>query len=244
MVSSFAHTHTSGAKPAVMNIGEVLTELSEEFPQVTTSKIRFLEDKGLISPQRTRAGYRKYDATDVERLRFVLALQRDQYLPLKVIKDYLHAIDRGEHPDALPGSVKISPRLLSHQDAAALQAKTRKLGFNELVAESGASANLIRELMNFGLIPANSDVFGETALQIAQAAAGLAAHGIEPRHLRPFKAAAEREAGLIERATIPLSTRKDTAAKAHAADTAKALASHCLNLHSALVTEQISRIDS
>ncbi|WP_026529609.1 MerR family transcriptional regulator [Haematomicrobium sanguinis] len=227
-----------------MNIGEVLTELSEEFPQVTTSKIRFLEDKGLISPQRTRAGYRKYDAHDVERLRFVLALQRDQYLPLKVIKDYLDAIDRGEHPDSLPGSVKISPRLLSNQDAAALHAKARKLGFNELVAESGASATLVRELMNFGLIPSNSDVFGESALLIAKAAAGLAAHGIEPRHLRPFKAAAEREAGLIERATIPLSSRKDTSAKAHAADTAKNLASLCLNLHSALVSEQLARIDT
>ncbi|WP_315973701.1 MerR family transcriptional regulator [Glutamicibacter sp. M10] len=90
-------------RQAALNIGEVLSELKDEFPRVTASKIRFLEDKGLIIPQRTSAGYRKYSSSDVSRLRFILSVQRDQYLPLKVIKDHLDAVDRGEAPEALPG---------------------------------------------------------------------------------------------------------------------------------------------
>ena len=102
-----AHAERRG--PQVLNIGEVLAQLSDEFPSMTASKIRFLEEKGLINPQRTPAGYRQYAESDVERLRFVLSLQRDQYLPLKVIKDYLDAIDRGERPDNLPPGVTVSP---------------------------------------------------------------------------------------------------------------------------------------
>jgi DNA-binding transcriptional MerR regulator len=91
-------------RSGVLNIGEVLQQLSGDFPQISASKIRFLEEKGLISPQRTPAGYRKYTEQDVERLRFVLALQRDQYLPLKVIKDYLDALDRVWSRSSCPGS--------------------------------------------------------------------------------------------------------------------------------------------
>lgn len=97
--------------PQVLNIGEVLAQLSDDFPTMTASKIRFLEEKGLINPKRTPAGYRQYAESDVERLRFVLSLQRDQYLPLKVIKDYLDAIDRGERPENLPPGVSVSPVL-------------------------------------------------------------------------------------------------------------------------------------
>src|SRR6476659_11011726 len=101
--------------PQVLNIGEVLAQLSDDFPGMTASKIRFLEEKGLINPRRTPAGYRQYSDSDVERLRFVLSLQRDQYLPLKVIKDYLDAIDRGERPEALPGGMALTPRVVSEQ---------------------------------------------------------------------------------------------------------------------------------
>ena len=114
-----AHAERRG--PQVLNIGEVLAQLSDEFPSMTASKIRFLEEKGLINPQRTPAGYRQYAESDVERLRFVLSLQRDQYLPLKVIKDYLDAIDRGERPDNLPPGVTVSPRIVSEELASELQ---------------------------------------------------------------------------------------------------------------------------
>lgn len=140
--------------PQVLNIGgEVLAQLSDDFPGMTASKIRFLEEKGLINPKRTPAGYRQYSDSDVERLRFVLALQRDQYLPLKVIKDYLDAIDRGERPENLPPGVTVSPRVVSAEMAAEVQGRARALTEEQLRAESGASVPpLLESLLSFGLI--------------------------------------------------------------------------------------------
>src|SRR4030095_595789 len=118
--------------PAVLNIGGVLAQWSAAFPTMTASKIRFLEEKGLINPKRTPAGYRQYSESDVERLRFILALQRDQYLPLKVIKDYLDAIDRGERADNLPSGVTLSPRIVSEELATELQGRVRRLSEEQL----------------------------------------------------------------------------------------------------------------
>ncbi|MCC9197892.1 MerR family transcriptional regulator [Arthrobacter sp. zg-Y820] len=234
----------------VLNIGEVLSELSADFPGISASKIRFLEEKGLVTPQRTAAGYRKYTSADVERLRFVLALQRDQYLPLKIIKDYLDAIDRGERPESLPGGMSLTPRAVSEQLAGELSARTfaRALTFAELVRESGASADLVRNLAGYGLIAsadngAEQGAFDEHALKIAKACAKLQAHGIEPRHLRPFRAAADRELGLVESVVAPLASRRDVASKARAAETAREISDLCLNLHSALVNGHIARME-
>lgn len=228
----------------VLNIGEVLTELAGDFPQISASKIRFLEEKGLISPQRTRAGYRKYTPVDVERLRFVLALQRDQYLPLKVIKDYVDAIDRGERPENLPGGLTLSPRMVSDQLARELGSHARRLTRETLTAESGARPELIRDLISFGLIAEVEGRFDEHALKITRACVQLEAHGIEPRHLRPFRAAADRELGLVERVVAPVASRRDVASKARAAETAREISELCLNLHSALVQGQIARMEN
>ena len=234
----------------VLNIGEVLGELNADFPAISASKIRFLEEKGLVTPQRTAAGYRKYSTADVERLRFVLALQRDQYLPLKIIKDYLDAIDRGERPESLPGGMSLSPRAVSEQLAGELSARTlaRPLTFNELVRESGASADLVRNLAGYGLIAAAENgadygAYDQHALKVAKACAQLQAHGIEPRHLRPFRAAADRELGLVESVVAPLASRRDVASKARAAETAREISDLCLNLHSALVNGHIARME-
>lgn len=234
----------AGSGAGVLNIGEVLRELAADFPQVTASKIRFLEEKGLISPQRTRAGYRKYGAHDVERLRFVLALQRDQYLPLKVIKDYVDAIDRGEEPESLPGGMKLSPRMVSGQLGGELAAKARRLTAETLAAEAGAPRRLVDDLVSFGLITAVENRFDEHALKITLACVQLEGHGIEPRHLRSFRAAADRELGLVERVVAPLTSRKDVASKARAAETAREISELCLGLHSSLVQSQIARMDS
>lgn len=229
--------------PQVLNIGEVLAQLSDDFPGMTASKIRFLEEKGLINPQRTPAGYRQYADTDVERLRFVLALQRDQYLPLRVIKDYLDAIDRGERPDNLPSGVTVSPRIVSDELATELQNKVRRLTEEQLRAESGASVPLLQSLLEFGLIGHVNGKFDEHALQVARACVQLESHGLEPRHLRPFQAAAEREFGLVERAVAPLTSRKDAASHARAAEAAREISDLCLTLHRALVQDRISRMD-
>jgi DNA-binding transcriptional MerR regulator len=227
----------------VLNIGEVLSELADDFPQVTASKIRFLEEKGLICPQRTRAGYRKYADHDVERLRFVLALQRDQYLPLKVIKDYVDAIDRGEQPESLPGGMTLAPRVVSDQLARELSTHTRRLTAETLTAEAGAPRKLVDDLISFGLITAVDNRFDEHALKITKACVQLEGHGIEPRHLRPFRAAADRELGLVESVVAPVASRKDVASKARAAETAREISELCLGLHSALVHSQIARMD-
>ncbi|KRE76834.1 MerR family transcriptional regulator [Arthrobacter sp. Soil763] len=230
--------------PQVLNIGEVLAQLSDDFPGMTASKIRFLEEKGLINPQRTPAGYRQYSEGDVERLRFVLALQRDQYLPLKVIKDYLDAIDRGERPENLPPGVTVSPRAVSDQLAAELNSRGRLLSEEQLRTESGASVPLLESLLSFGLIDHVNGAFDEHALQVARACVQLEGHGLEPRHLRPFQAAADREFGLVERAVATLTSRKDAASHARAAETAREISELCLSLHRALVQDRISRMDS
>ncbi|MFB9714779.1 MerR family transcriptional regulator [Arthrobacter methylotrophus] len=230
--------------PQVLNIGEVLAQLSDDFPTMTASKIRFLEEKGLINPKRTPAGYRQYAESDVERLRFVLALQRDQYLPLKVIKDYLDAIDRGERPENLPPGVSVSPRIVSDELAAELQGHTRALTEEQLRAESGASVRLVQSLLSFGLISHVNGKFDEHALQVARACVQLESHGLEPRHLRPFQAAAEREFGLVERVVAPLTSRKDAASQSRAAEAAREISELCLSLHRALVQDRISRMDA
>lgn len=236
-----AHAERRG--PQVLNIGEVLAQLSDEFPSMTASKIRFLEEKGLINPQRTPAGYRQYAESDVERLRFVLSLQRDQYLPLKVIKDYLDAIDRGERPDNLPPGVTVLPRIVSDELASELQNRVRRLSEEQLRAESGASVPLVESLLSFGLIGHVNGKFDENALQVARACVQLENHGLEPRHLRPFQAAAEREFGLVERAVATLTSRKDAASQARAAEAAREISELCLTLHRALVQDRISRMD-
>lgn len=229
--------------PVVFNIGEVLAQLSEDFPSVSASKIRFYEEKGLITPQRTPAGYRQFRDADVERLRFVLALQRDHYLPLKVIRDYLDAIDRGETPQNLPPGVSIAPRMVSDELALELKGRARKLTADQLRAESGASSALVEAMEAYGLIEAQGGFFDDHALRVAKACTDLAAHGLEPRHLRPFQAAADREFGLVERAVSPLASRKDATSAARAAEAAREIADLCLGLHSALVHSRISRMD-
>jgi DNA-binding transcriptional MerR regulator len=230
--------------PQVLNIGEVLAQLSDDFPAMTASKIRFLEEKGLINPKRTPAGYRQYAESDVERLRFVLALQRDQYLPLKVIKDYLDAIDRGERPENLPPGVTVSPRIVSEELAAELHGRARALSEEQLRAESGASVPLLQSLLDFGLISHVNGKFDEHSLQVARACVQLESHGLEPRHLRPFQAAADREFGLVERAVAPLLSRKDAASQSRAAEAAREISELCLTLHRALVQDRISRMES
>ena len=229
---------------AGMSIGAVLDLLRGDFPDVTISKIRFLEAEGLVTPERTASGYRRFTAYDCARLRFILTAQRDQYLPLKVIKDYLDAIDRGERPDNLPPGVTVSPRIVSEELASELQNRVRRLSEEQLRAESGASVPLVESLLSFGLIGHVNGKFDENALQVARACVQLENHGLEPRHLRPFQAAAEREFGLVERAVATLTSRKDAASHARAAETAREISELCLTLHRALVQDRISRMDN
>lgn len=237
-------TGQGAGRRAVMNIGEVLGELQQDFPAVSASKIRFLEEKGLITPQRTQAGYRKYTNADVDRLRFILALQRDQYLPLKVIKDYLDAVDRGEQPEQLPGGLTLAPRAVSERMAQDLAGHTRPLTRAELQGATGAGEELLQALEQFGMVsPDESGRYAEPALKAVRSAVVLASHGLEPRHLRPFRAAAEREMDLVEQATAAMAMRRDAAARARVAEAAREISEACLGLHSALVAAAIAELD-
>jgi DNA-binding transcriptional MerR regulator len=218
--------------PALLSIGQVLAKLSPEFADLTPSKLRFLEERQLIAPSRTESGYRKFSATDMDRLRFVLTMQRDHYLPLKVIRGYLDELDAGRTPD-LPGSVS----------APSILASERKFSRDELVKEAGASAMLLGDAISASLI-VPVDVFGEDALTMLKSLVELQRSGIEPRHLRGFRAAAERELGLIENALMPVSRRKDAASRARAMEMAREIADQLEIVRSSLIRTALGRLDS
>ncbi|TDW22994.1 transcriptional regulator FtsR [Kribbella kalugense] len=215
-------------------IGQVLRLLQAEFADVTISKIRFLESEGLVTPGRTASGYRKFSAADVDRLRYVLAAQRDQYLPLKVIKEHLGAIDRGLSPAAAgppvaPSSLPQTPGQPVADDFGAAGTELR-LTREELRSAAGVSAELLGELESHGLVVARGNHYDGDAIVIAKVAADLAGYGLEPRHLRAFRTAADREVGLIEQVTGPRRTEQTGE-----------LAALTVRLHTALVRSRLPR---
>ena len=230
------------ASRARMNIGEVLDRLRPDFPTVTIPKIRFLEEKGLIKPERTPAGYRKFSAADVERLRYVLRMQRDHYLPLKVIGEHLDAIDRGLEPPPIEPVVPTVPRVsLAADGLPSPESFSRRddlrLSRRELVKIAAISEELLSQLEHYGLVSAHAGTghFDSDALVIAQTARELADFGFEPRHLRAFKTAADREVGLVEQVVAPLRRGRDAAARARADETVSEIAALSVRLHATLV---------
>jgi hypothetical protein len=224
-----------------MSIGEVLGQLRVEFPDVTISKLRFLETEGLVEPQRTPAGYRKYSWDDVARLRFVLTAQRDQYLPLRVIRDQLAEFDVS---GGVPGRQR--PTLVAvgpdgevpglEPDEEPVGSSEVRLGRLDLVARSGIDESTLTELERLGVLVSDPPGWYDAdALIIARAVAGLAAYGLEPRHLRGYRTAADREVGLFAQLVAPLARQSDPAARARAAETARELVALSQQLHAALV---------
>ncbi|WP_208828073.1 MerR family transcriptional regulator [Streptomyces ficellus] len=229
---------TAGAADQLVSIGTVLNQLREEFPEVTISKIRFLEAEGLVEPQRTASGYRKFSARDVERLGRILRMQRDHYLPLKVIREHLDAVERGEQVElpAAPGPQREpldgEPWQADGQD----RPTAARVGRAELLAASGAGEEELAEWESYGLVVQGVDGgYDAEAVTVAKLVADLGRYGLEPRHLRAVKAAAEREAGLVEQVVAPLRRHRNPQTRAHAEATAKELAALSVRLHAALV---------
>ncbi|MEU4651787.1 transcriptional regulator FtsR [Nocardia fluminea] len=252
-----------------MSIGSVLDLLRPDFPDITISKIRFLESEGLIRPERTPSGYRRFSVADYERLRFVLTAQRDQYLPLKVIKEQLEAIDSGA---ATLGVREARARAHSHHGSAeaghgvsgsadadsetASRPAPRRLGIvtgaitpeelrvdvavrltrADLLAKAEIDDRFLDDLLRAGLIvPGPGGFFESDAVTLAHAAKAMAEFGLEARHLRAFKLAADREAALIAQIAAPIAKSRDADARARAEETVRELAALSLNLHAALV---------
>jgi DNA-binding transcriptional MerR regulator len=225
-----------------MNIGEVLDRLRPDFPGITIPKIRFLEDKGLIKPERTPAGYRKFATDDVDRLRYILRMQRDHYLPLKVIGEHLDAIDRGLEPPPIEAVVPTVPKVALAADglpspASFSRRDSVRLSRRELIKIAEVSEELLDQLEQYALIvpKAGTGHYDTDALVIAQTARELADFGFEPRHLRAFKTAADREVGLVEQVVAPHKRGKDAAAKARADDAVTEIAALSVRLHATLV---------
>lgn len=225
-----------------MNIGQVLDLLRPDFPGVTIPKIRFLEDKGLIKPERTPSGYRKFSAEDVDRLRYVLRMQRDHYLPLKVIGEHLDAIDRGLEPPPIESVVPTVPQVgLAADGLPSAESFTRRdqlrLSRKELVKIAEISEELLDQLVQFGLVTPRQATghFGSDDLVIAKTARELADYGFEPRHLRAFKTAADREVGLVEQVITPHKRGRDAAAHARADEAVAQIAALSVRLHATLV---------
>jgi DNA-binding transcriptional MerR regulator len=212
-----------------MSIGEVLDRLRAEFPEVTISKLRFLEAEGLVEPQRTAAGYRKYAVADLARLRFVLAAQRDHYLPLRVIREQLAALDRGEPAE------RVARPPLQPVDAPAAQPEPALMSRTELVDRSGANETMLTELEEHGLIRSRGGRFDGDALTVAAVAVQLAGYGLQARHLRGYRAAADREVGLLTQLVAPLARQSTPAARARAAEAVRELTALSQQLHAALV---------
>jgi DNA-binding transcriptional MerR regulator len=203
---------TSGHR-AYVGIGQVLAELRDDFPDISPSKIRFLEAEGLVQPARAESGYRRFGAADIERLRYILTAQRDEYLPLRVIKQRL---------DTMDGVTESSP-----------DAMTR----SELLGAAGADEPLLAELEAYGLVR-RARQYGTDALTVVRCAVSLREFGIEPRHLRAVKAAAEREVTLVEQVAAPLSRQRGS--REPALRVARDAAAHIARLHATLVEDGLN----
>ena len=233
----------SSAARSTMSIGEVLAALRPDFPDVTISKIRFLESEGLVQPARAPSGYRQFSSADLERLRYVLAAQRDHYLPLRVIKEHLGAMDRGLDPPPLTGvRPRVPPLRLGaagdpDPDSFRSDGLTLRLTRAELVEEAGIDEALVEQLAEYGLVRARPGAapYDEDDLVVARTAGRLAAFGVQPRHLRAFKVAADREVGLVDQLVGPLRRGARPEAQARAEEVAREVAALSVGLHAALV---------
>ena len=237
-----------GSAESRMNIGEVLALLRPDFPSLTVNKLRFLTDQGLVDPERTPAGYRKFSDADVARLRYVLRMQRDHYLPLKVIGEHLDAIDRGLEPPPIEPVVPTVPTVALAADGTPSAESFRRsddlrLSRKELVKVAEASEELLDQLEQYGLVSPRPGTghYDTDALVVVRTARELADYGIEPRHLRAYKAAADREVGLVQQAVAPLQRSRDAAASARVAEAAAEIAALSVRLHATLVKSGLSR---
>src|SRR5215470_359241 len=203
---------------AYLGIGEVLVELRNDFPDISVSKIRFLEAEGLISPARSPSGYRRFAPADVDQLKFILTAQRDQYLPLRVIKE----------------------RLDDRAIKAGGPARTEMVSRRELLEASGIDEEQLDELEVHGLIKRSGRLYGQDALDVASTVALLASYGVQARHLRGARTAAERDVALIEQVVAPTLLQRSPQAKNDAARTASEIAALLIRLHGAMIEADLA----
>ena len=207
---------------ASLGIGEVLAELRSEFPEISVSKIRFLEAEGLIAPARSPSGYRRFGPADIDQLRFILTAQRDQYLPLRVIKERL---DNRAAIRASQDGASAAPEMISRRD---------------LLDSSGIGEEQLAELEAHGLVRRVGRLYRQDALDIAGTVAMLASYGVQARHLRTARTAAERDVSLIEQVVAPTLRQRSPQARSDAARTATQIAALLIRLHCAMIEADLA----
>ncbi len=220
-----------GREAKLLTIGQVLNLLRAEFSDLTPSKVRFLEDQGLVTPERTASGYRKFKASDVDRLRLVLQLQRDRYLPHKVIKDYLEDLDAGRQP-SLPAM----------PNTKVVRGRAKKLTKLDLVSQSSITDSILSAGQGAKLI--GEAPFGVNDVEIAKALVELQKFGLSPRHLTALRVEAEREVGIIEGVIKPVLTRNDTSSRARAEHLARQMQDLFNTIRNEIIDREIGQIDS
>jgi DNA-binding transcriptional MerR regulator len=235
-----AKREEAGSRPRkALTIGAVAKILSQEFEDISISKIRYLEDQKLLSPRRTPGGYRLYSQADVERLRTILRMQRDEFLPLRVIRQELAsgALSTGKRPASEAGR---------RRRAITVDANLRTLTPEELVEQAGVEPGFVRELVEFGILEGERRdgrlTFDETDLEIVRAASELARYGVAARNLRVFRTSADREAALLEQLVGPALRSRSQARRKEAIENLESLAAVCGHLKQLMLVRYLRRL--
>src|SRR5918999_779791 len=226
------------ATRSYLSIGEVLVALKAEFPDITISKIRFLEGEGLIEPERTPSGYRKFYETDIERLRSILKMQRDEYLPLKVIKERLTRQDAGESPEGPAIEAKVTDEEIVDPPTGL------QMSIEEMSTATGVERDRIKDLTQFGILcrhGGGDGFYDGDDFVVLSIVKDFFKYGVEPRHLTMYRHFAEREATFFEQIVTPVLRQRNPEAKRHAADSLVELSRVSRRLKQALLRANLRR---
>ena len=225
----------------LLTIGEVLNQVRSEFDDISISKIRFLEAEGLIVPSRTKSGYRKFSSSDVEKLRYILRMQRDHYLPLKVIKEHIEAIDRGLKPEIDEIEKPKVPSTLVDLNQLGIKKSNIRVTREELIANTSITDQDLKESEDYGLIKVLADKrhYDDIAVKTARVIAALSGFGLEPRHLKFLKSGSDRESSLIKQVASPMSRSKRPDAGEQALEMMREISNLTNQLHFILVSSTL-----
>ena len=222
-----------------LTIGAVCKVLGQEFDDISISKIRYLEDQKLLTPRRTRGGYRLYSQADVEQLRAILRMQRDEFLPLRVIRQELAAGKIGGERDR-------GVRAAASRRAMTLEEPDEWIGTDDVLEQTGATQELIRELEDFGIVQPKqrngTKIFDETDVEIVRAATELSRFGVGGRNLRVFRTSADRESALLEQLMAPSLRSRSPARRKEAIESLESLAATCTQLKHLLLVRDLRRL--
>jgi DNA-binding transcriptional MerR regulator len=225
----------------LLTIGEVLNQVRSEFDDISISKIRFLEAEGLIVPSRTKSGYRKFSSADVDKLRYILRMQRDHYLPLKVIKEHIEAIDRGLKPEIDEIEKPKVPSALVDLNQLGIKKSNIRVTREELIGNTSITDQDLKESEDYGLIKVLADKrhYDDIAVKTARVIAALSGFGLEPRHLKFLKSGSDRESSLIKQVASPMSRSKRPDAGEQALEMMREISNLTNQLHFILVSSTL-----